>query len=88
MIDHLFGPFPFKLGASFIWPFCIQTLSGEKRAFKLEDGWGILYNGRETDHWREPLESCYTRKRDKLKNWITRKEDDTYYHQISFHYGL
>lgn len=69
------------------WPFCIQTPSGGKRAFELEDGWGILYNGRETDHWREPLESCYTRKRDKLKNWITRKEDDTYYHQISFHYG-
>jgi hypothetical protein len=72
--------------ASKPWPFCIETPSGEERFANLQDGWGLLYKGCEREHWRDPLQSRYTRKRDKLINWITRKEDDTYHHQIFFHY--
>jgi hypothetical protein len=68
------------------WPFCIETPSGEERYANLQDGWGLLYKGCEREHWRDPLQSRYIRKRDKLMNWIFRKEDDTYHHQIFFHY--
>ena len=70
------------------WPFCIETPNGEERACTLQNGWGLLYKGCERQHWRDPLKSRYTRKRDKLKNWITKKKDDTYHHQIFFHYVL
>ena len=70
------------------WPFNIKTVSGAELSLCLEPGDGLLYKGCERPHWRDPLESRYKRKRDRLKNWITRKEDDTYYHQVFFHYVL
>ena len=70
------------------WPFCIKNVSGEEISACLEPGDGLLYKGCERPHWRDPLQSRYKRKRDRLKNWITRKEDDTYYHQVFFHYVL
>lgn len=71
--------------ASKPWPFCIETPSGEERFANLENGWGLLYKGCERQHWRDPLESRYG-KRQRLWNKIRRKEDDTYHHQIFFHY--
>ena len=70
------------------WPFCIKNVNGEEISACLEPGDGLLYKGCERPHWRDPLQSRYKRKRDRLKNWITRKEDDTYYHQVFFHYVL
>jgi hypothetical protein len=67
------------------WPFCIETPSGEERFANLQDGWGLLYKGCEREHWRDPLQSKYN-KPTCLFNKITRKEDDTYHHQIFFHY--
>lgn len=67
------------------WPFCIETPSGEERFANLEDGWGLLYKGCERQHWRDPLESRYT-KFGKILNKVLRKPDDTYHHQIFFHY--
>ena len=67
------------------WPFCIETPIGEERFCNLKDGWGLLYKGCEREHWRDPLKSRYN-KRGRLVNWIRRKKDDTYHHQVSFHY--
>jgi hypothetical protein len=67
------------------WPFCIETPSGEERYANLQDGWGLLYKGCEREHWRDSLESRYSKRR-QLWNKITKKEDDTYHHQIFFHY--
>ena len=58
---------------------------GENRSVCLEPGDGMIYKGCERPHWREPLESKYT------GNHFIRKlgqKDDTYYHQVFFHYVL
>ena len=70
------------------WPFKIKSVQGKEHSLCLRPGDGLLYKGCERPHWRDPLQSRYKRKRDRLKNWITRKQDDTYYHQIFFHYVL
>ena len=62
-----------------------RSPSGEERFANLENGWGLLYKGCEREHWRDPLQSRYN-KRGKLWNKIRRKEDDTYHHQVFFHY--
>ena len=67
------------------WPFCIENPSGEERSANLQDGWGLLYKGCERQHWRDPLKSRYT-KFGRLINKIIMKNDDTYHHQIFFHY--
>jgi hypothetical protein len=67
------------------WPFCLQTLEGKEIAANLQDGWGLLYMGCEVEHWRDPLESRYS-KLGRLTNKVLRKDDDTYWHQIFFHY--
>lgn len=71
--------------ASKPWPFCIETPNGEERFANLQDGWGLLYKGCERDHWRDPLESRYG-KLERFVNKIRKKDDDTYHHQIFFHY--
>jgi hypothetical protein len=70
------------------WPFKIKSVQGIESSLCLRSGDGLLYKGCERPHWRDPLQSRYKRKRDRLKNWITRKQDDTYYHQVFFHYVL
>lgn len=67
------------------WPFCIEDVSGEEHFANLENGWGLLYKGCEREHWRDPLQSRHTKLK-RLWNKIIRKKDDTYHHQIFFHY--
>lgn len=67
------------------WPFCIETPSGEEVYANLQDGWGLLYKGCEREHWRDPLQSKYSKPR-QLINKVTFQKDDTYHHQIFFHY--
>jgi hypothetical protein len=67
------------------WSFCLQTLEGKEIAANLKDGWGLLYMGCAVEHWRDPLESRYN-KYGKVLNKILKKKDDTYHHQIFFHY--
>ena len=79
------------------WPLWIKTPdtynedksevleSGEKRSVCLNPGDGMIYKGCERPHWREPLVSRHT------GNHFIRKlnqEDDTFYHQVFFHYVL
>ena len=65
------------------WPFKIKSVSGEERSLCLEPGDGLLYKGCERPHWRDPLKSRH-------KGFFSRfkKNDDTYYHQVFFHYVL
>jgi hypothetical protein len=67
------------------WTFCLQTLENKEIGINIEDGWGIVYMGCNVEHWRDPLKSKYN-KAAQLANTILRKQDDTYYHQIFFHY--
>ena len=67
------------------WPFCIETPNGEERFANLQNGWGLLYKGCEREHWRDPLKTRHNKKQ-RLLNKIFKKEDDTYHHQIFFHY--
>ena len=62
------------------WGLCFETPQGEEKYVLLNDGDGVLYKGCERDHWREPLPSNYNR----LQRLF--KKDDTYHHQIFFHY--
>lgn len=67
------------------WPFKIKTVGGKERSLCLEPGDGLLYKGCERPHWRDPLPSRH--KGGILGRW-KRRNDDTYYHQIFFHYVL
>ena len=67
------------------WPLCIQTPNRDEIGAILKDGWGFLYLGCQREHWRDQLRSKYSPPR-KLFNTLTFKKDDTYHHQIFFHY--
>lgn len=69
------------------WPFCLETLEGKEIGANIEDGWGIVYRGCDIEHWRDPLKSKYN-KANQIINTILRKQNDTYHHQIVFHYGM
>ena len=58
---------------------------GEARSVCLNAGDGMIYKGCERPHWRDPLPSRHT------GNYFIRKlgqKDDTFYHQVFFHYVL
>jgi len=58
---------------------------GEDRSVCLQPGDGMIYKGCERPHWREPLKSRHK------GDYFIRKlgeEDDTFYHQVFFHYVL
>ena len=58
---------------------------GESRSVCLKPGDGMIYKGCERPHWRDPLPSRHTGDVNirKLDN-----KDDTFYHQVFFHYVL
>lgn len=65
----------------------IVIKKGEERSICLSPGDCVIYKGCERPHWRNPLESKYN-KVERFFNKIKGKEDDTYYHQVFFHYVL
>lgn len=67
------------------WPFCLQTLDGREVSVNLENGDGLVYMGCNVDHWRDPLKSRFSRF-NRFLNRLVFKSDDTYHHQIFFHY--
>lgn len=66
------------------WPFKIKAVNGEERSLCLEPGDGLLYKGCERPHWRDPLKSRHKG----IFGALRRRNDDTYYHQVFFHYVL
>jgi len=69
------------------WPFKIETPNKEIHSLGLDPGDGVIYRGCDRRHWRDPMPSRYS-KFEKIKNKFYNKEDDSYYHQIFFHYVL
>jgi hypothetical protein len=62
-----------------------QNCQWRRKIFCLDPGDGLLYKGCERPHWRDPLPSRH--KGGILGRW-KRRNDNTYYHQIFFHYVL
>jgi len=67
------------------WPIWIQKPNGEESAVPMKTGDCVIYKGCEREHWRDPLQSRYN-KAQRLWRRIRKKEDDTYHHQIFFHF--
>jgi hypothetical protein len=63
------------------WDFKLKDLCGEEKSVQLNPGDAIVYKGIQIPHWRDPLPSRHGK-----TNFI--KNDDTYYHQVFFHYVL
>ena len=63
------------------WDFKLMNLYGEEKFVQLNPGDAIVYKGIQIPHWRDPLPSRHGK-----TNFI--KNDDTYYHQVFFHYVL
>jgi len=70
------------------WPLWIKSVSGENRSVNLRTGDGMLYKGCERPHWRDPLQSRLKPQSRWDKLWRKKRVDDTYYHQVFFHYVL
>lgn len=69
------------------WPLWIKSAQGNNISVLLNPGDVLVYKGCERPHWREPLQSAYSKKELFLKK-LKKIEDDTMYHQIFFHYVL
>jgi len=67
------------------WPIWFERPDGSETYLLINDGDAVVYKGCERDHWRDPLPSRYNRIH-KLWRKIKRISDDTYHHQIFFHY--
>ena len=67
------------------WPLWIKTPYEEEISCDLRPGDGMLYKGCERPHWRHVLPG----KKHK-PSWLGGRKfiDDTYYHQVFFHYVL
>jgi hypothetical protein len=60
---------------------------GKEVSICLNDGDAVIYKGCERPHWREPLKSRYGRLERVIRK-LQNKKDDTYHHQVFFHYVL
>ena len=67
------------------WPIWFQLPDNTENSVSMKDGDMVIYKGYEREHWREPLQSKYDRM-NKFFNKVKKKVDDTYHHQIFFHY--
>lgn len=65
------------------WPIYFETPQREEKYVLLNDGDAVLYKGCERDHWREPLPF-----NNNLIKRLMKKPDDTFHHQVFFHYVL
>ena len=67
------------------WAIWFEKPDGEEVSVKMNSGDAVIYKGCEREHWRHPMKSNYNRLQ---RKWLKtrKKEDDTYLHQIFFHY--
>ena len=69
------------------WDIWFQKPDGKETSIKMKSGDAVIYKGCEREHWRFPMKSNYNILQNKI-NKLKKKEDDTYLHQIFFHYVL
>lgn len=67
------------------WPIWFERPDGTDSCVLMNDGDATVYKGCEREHWRDPLPSKYN-KMQKLWRKVRKLSDDTYHHQIFFHY--
>jgi len=67
------------------WAIWFKKPDGKEVSVKMNSGDAVIYKGCEREHWRLPMKSNYNRLQRKWLK-IRKKEDDTYLHQIFFHY--
>jgi len=60
---------------------------GKDASVCLNPGDGMIYKGCERPHWRHPMPSRYSNFESRIRRF-KKLEDDSYYHQIFFHYVL
>lgn len=67
------------------WDIWFNDFKSENANVSMNNGDACIYRGCNLLHWRKPLESKYT----KFQNYYRRLkklDDDTYHHQVFFHY--
>lgn len=69
------------------WPFKIETPGNEIHSLGLDPGDGVIYKGCDRKHWRDQMPSRHSKFKN-LWNTFLNISDDSYYHQIFFHYVL
>ena len=67
------------------WPIWFERPDGSESYVLMKNGDACIYKGCEREHWRDPLESKYSKWKNKYRKLLS-KEDDTYHHQIFLHY--
>ena len=67
------------------WDIWFQKPDGKEVSVKMNSGDAVIYKGCEREHWRLPMKSNYNKLENKFRTF-RKKEDDTYLHQIFFHY--
>lgn len=67
------------------WPFWFQRPDDSESCVVMKDGDAVIYKGCEREHWRDTLESRYNKVQN-LWRTVRNKKDDTYHHQIFFHF--
>ena len=67
------------------WPIWFQLPDKSEKSVNMENGDMVIYKGCDIEHWRDPLQSKYNRIKKSINN-LQKKVDDTYHHQIFFHY--
>ena len=67
------------------WPIYFKKPDGSESCAIMNNGDAVLYKGCKIEHWRNKLESRYNKYQRYFRK-LTKKGDDTYHHQIFFHY--
>ena len=67
------------------WPIFFKKPNGEESSVTMNDGDGVIYKGIEIEHWRNRLDSKYNKFQRYIKK-LRKIDDDTYHHQVFFHY--
>lgn len=70
---------------NYCWPLYFQDLNGNEVSILMNDGDAIIYKDCQIPHWRKELPSKYNKKENIIKTF-RKFDDDTYHHQLFFHY--
>ncbi len=70
------------------WPIKIKGCDGLDYAILLKAGDALMYKGCENVHWRDPCPSKNKKRSILSRLRFKEEEDDSYYHQVFFHYVL
>tara|TARA_B100001778_G_scaffold788_1_gene732 strand:- start:74 stop:709 length:636 start_codon:yes stop_codon:yes gene_type:complete len=67
------------------WPIYFKKPDGSESCAIMNNGDAVLYKGCKIEHWRDKLKSRYNKYQRYFRR-LMKRGDDTYHHQIFFHY--